>query len=1039
MPSETSSSPSVVVGIGASAGGVEAISRFLDHESGRSSAAFVVLMHMAVARTSHLAEILSRHTAMPVEVVTDGTALEPGHVYVLPPAMMLAIRDAHLWLAPLNPDDRMPTVIDRFFNSLAEAYGERAIGVVLSGTGADGALGLKAIKDRGGLTIAQGEGRSVAQSPGMPESAMATGAVDAQLPVEDIGGRLALAIAAFHQEDHAPQVADEQAAQEAEALRQEICALLRERVGHDFSGYKTRTFFRRVQRRMYALGLAELSAYVDTLKASPMEATLLFHDLLISVTSFFRDAAAFEALCEIIPALFAGKGPADEVRVWVPGCATGEEPYSVGILLLEHAATLGVDAPRLRVFATDIDERALDIGRAGRYPSVLLDGVSAARREAFFTEDRRQFTVQKRLRAICTFASHNVLRDAPFSRMDLVSCRNLLIYLDGEVQDRLIPILHYALRADGYLFMGMAEGAMRHDKLFAPVSKIHHIFRKLPGPTPNVARPLLARSDNRPESRALLAAELGSTGHVLRRRIDTQVLQRYAPAYVLVNADGEALSYSPRTGTYLEFSAGSPSRQVLANARKELRLGLRRGLHEAVERNGPVLLPEVDVAVGDATRRVQIRVEPFEDEGTQLYLVLFHDLGPALELPDASAAGSTQTVPQLQVELRETRQQLQSTYQEFDTTLEELRLANAELVSANEEMQSSNEEMETSREELQSVNEELQTVNHEMARHMEALDQSNADLRGLLENTGIAAIFLDRNLRIRRFTSAATEIFTLLPSDCGRHISDLHHELQDGDLRAELEQALDANKPLQRNVQRTDGNRHYLMRMLPYTGHADAGGMVLTLVDVTELARANARHKTMIGELNHRVRNMLAVVSGMAQQTLAPVVGPELLDAFLSRLFAMARTYKLLTEADWGWMALHELIGGELGCLVGVDRFALTGPTVQLDPRETLALGMVMHELATNAAKYGALSNTSGRVEVTWSQADDGNGTLAIHWRESGGPAVAAPRRRGFGSLLLERQLAYELQGRSDVDFAVDGLAVDLYIPRTEHVARDLA
>ncbi|MEO7073177.1 MAG: PAS domain-containing protein, partial [Rhodanobacter sp.] len=343
---------------------------------------------------------------------------------------------------------------------------------------------------------------------------------------------------------------------------------------------------------------------------------------------------------------------------------------------------------------------------------------------------------------------------------------------------------------------------------------------------------------------------------------------------------------------------------------------------------------------------------------------------------------------------------------------------------------SSNEELETSKEELQSVNEELQTVNYEMSRHVEALDQSNADLEGLLESTGIATVFLDQHLAIRRFTTPATAIFTLIPGDCGRLISDLNHRLEDFDLAAELQQTMATRQPVQRAVQRKDGTRHYLMRLLPYTGEAESGGVVMTFVDVTDLARADTRHKTMIGELNHRVRNMLAVVSAMAQQTLAPVMEQDLLDGFLSRLFAMARTYKMLTEADWSHMDLCELIRGELGSLVSADRFTLSGPDVQLDPRETLALGMVIHELATNAVKYGALSNGAGRITVQWSQADEAHGALDIHWRERGGPMVTAPRRHGFGSSLVERQLAYELHGRSDVDFAPDGLVVDMYIPR---------
>ncbi|MEO7071800.1 MAG: chemotaxis protein CheB, partial [Rhodanobacter sp.] len=686
---ETINSAAVVVGIGASAGGVEAISSFLDHEHGESRAAFVVLMHMAAERTSHLAEILARHTSMPVAFAEHGEAVEPGRVYVLPPGMILTARDARFWLSPLDRADRVPTVIDRFFNSLADSYGERAIGVVLSGTGADGALGLKAIRDRGGLTIAQGDDGSAPLFSGMPESAVAIGAIDVQLPVEDIAARLVLAIAAFAREDTDPQTDDEGTAAQREVLRQEVCRLLRERVGHDFSGYKPNTFFRRMQRRMYVLGVPDLRAYVELLKGDAGEVTLLFRDLLISVTSFFRDADAFIALTNIVPALFRGKKPNEEVRVWVPGCATGEEAYSVGILLLEHADTLGADAPYLRVFATDIDERALGIARRGRYPSVLLDNVSPKRRETFFIEDRDHFAVQKRLRDICTFSVHNTLRDPPFSRIDLVSCRNLLIYLGLDFQDRVIPILHYALRTDGYLFMGMAEGASRHSTLFKQVSKVHRIFRKLPSAPVNIAQLLLRHDGSKPPLRTLRADHHGPASQTVRRRIEERVLENHAPPYVLVNADGDALFYSTRTGPYLEFSAGAPSRALLSNARKELRLGLRRALHEAFSGRGRVVMPEVDMANGDGARRVQIRVEPFEDGDVPLYLVLFNDLGATPVRRDDAAVDGTQTVEQLQRELRDTREQLQSTYEEFDTALEELRVANEEMMSVNEELQSS--------------------------------------------------------------------------------------------------------------------------------------------------------------------------------------------------------------------------------------------------------------------------------------------------------------------------------------------------------------
>ncbi|MEO8777546.1 MAG: chemotaxis protein CheB [Rhodanobacter sp.] len=736
--------PTAVVGIGASAGGVEALSLFFDHERGGTGAAFLVVMHLSRDRASHLADILVRHSGMPVTTAEHGMRIMAEHIYVMPPGVFMTVGDGRLQLKESMIAERVPSVIDRFFNSLAQHYGDHAIGIVLSGTGADGALGLKSIKERGGLTIAQGDDGSVPMFDGMPRSAIATGIIDLQLSVEEIGPRLVSAIHDITKTDQAAEAFD---SQHADRLRLEIAEILQAQLNHDFSGYKPSTFLRRVRRRMSVLELAHMEAYVDHLRKTPSEANLLFRDLLISVTSFFRDSEAFEAIERfVIPELFKGKFAGDEIRVWVPGCATGEEAYSLGMLLLEHAETVVGNTPAIRIFATDIDERALAIARRGRYPSVLLESVSGHRRDTFFIEDRDSWSVQKRLREVCTFSPHNALRDPPFSRIDLVSCRNLLIYLGPEFQSRILPILHYALRPEGFLFVGVAEGVTRHSGLFAPVSKAQRIFSKLPVAPGSAALPKLSSSARKlTEPFAATGGQMSSAA--MRRQIETRILEAHTPPYVLVNAQGDALFYSGRTGGYLEFPSGAPSRHLLNNARKELRLGLRRALHDAVTSQERVVLPYVELAQDGGPRRLQLSVEPFDDGDSPLYLVLFNDQGPAPERninPDEAVA---RTMEQMERDLRESRDQLQSTYEEFETAIEELRVANEELMSVNEELQSSNEELETSKEELQSVNDELQTVNHELADNVEALDQSNADLRGSLESTGIATIFLDRAWR----------------------------------------------------------------------------------------------------------------------------------------------------------------------------------------------------------------------------------------------------------------------------------------------------
>ncbi|HZX69805.1 MAG TPA: chemotaxis protein CheB [Rhodanobacter sp.] len=1018
----------VVVGIGASAGGVEALSAFLDHELNTSGAAFLIAMHLSPVHSSNLPEILSRHTSMPVLHAEHDMPIERNKVYILPPGMVMTVGRQRLQLSRANPDERVPTAIDRLFDSLARVFADRAIGVVLSGTGSDGALGLKAIKDRGGLTIAQVEDGTAPQFPGMPQSAIAIGAIDLQLSVENIGPRLLTAVKSM---ESGTAAAESDGDDPNEPLLKEICTLLLERLGHDFSGYKRGTFLRRVQRRMRVLRLSSMQAYVDCLRRTPEEITLLFRDLLISVTSFFREAESFEFLEQhVIPALFNGKQANDEVRVWVPGCATGEEAYSLAMLLLEYASHLGRSAPNLRVFATDLDEHALAIARRGSYPSVLLDAMTAARRRQFFVDNHGHFGVQTRLREICTFSLHNVLRDPPFSHLDLVSCRNLMIYLGPEFQQRILPILHFALVPEGFLFLGSSESVSQNEALFHSINKTHSVFQRTPHTDEQVTLPLLS-SKSHPAPRRLPLTETASPArNGLQRQIEARVLHDYAPPHVLVNAQGEALFHSSRTGAYLEFAVGAPNRQLLHNARKELRLPLRRGLHDAAALHARVVLPEVILTRGDALRRIQISIEPFEHGEAPLYLVLFHDCGaaaPRLEHPDAA---NDRAIELLERELQESRDQLQTSYEESETAVGDLRASNEELMSANEELQSSNEELETSKEELQSVNEELNTVNAEMARQKDALAESNADLANLLESIDIAAIFLDRHMAIRRFTRSATDIFTLIPSDTGRLITDLAHQLDDVDLRSNFDRALNQKQPTELRVSRRDDSRHYLMKMLPYTGVTEeSGGVVMTFADVSSLVEIDLQ-ATLIGELNHRVRNMLAVISAMAQQTLASAVAPETLDVFMDRLHAMARTYKLLTENDWSHMDLRALVNEELTVIAGSTRFGVRGPSLKLTPREALALCLVLHELAANALKYGALSNHDGRVDISWTCGKPPDNSLDLRWQESAGPPVTTPTRRGFGTLLLERQLVYELNAQSDIDYAAGGLVVSIHIPR---------
>ncbi|WP_426702775.1 CheR family methyltransferase [Rhodanobacter sp. Col0626] len=1006
-----------VVGVGASAGGVEALEEFFGGSREMENVAFVVVTHMMADKPSMLPEIIARHTGLTVERAVDGAAIAAGRVYVLQPGQVVSLSQARLRVDTVPAGQRVRNVIDLLFGSLAVELGVRAVGVVLSGTGSDGALGCRAIREHGGLTIAQtGDGDTVRFS-GMPASAIAVRAIDLQLPARSMMDRIG------HYADAVGQGAPQPPGQEQ---LNHLCQLLCRYTGHDFNGYKPSTFWRRVTRRLQVLQLENVDDYIAHIEASPEEATLLFRDLLISVTSFFRDVEAFDALQkEVIPLLFDECDPASGIRVWVSGCATGEEAYSLAILLLEHAQTLP-ECPDIKVFATDIDEDALNIARAGRYPAALMEAVSPERRQRFFRSEDGTFVIDKRVRELCTFSPHSVLKDPPFSRIDLVSCRNLLIYLSLKTQDQLMPIFHFALCPRGYLFVGIAESVTRHAELFTAVNRKRRIFQRVSMASPRMALPLTPPGRHRPPHRESFSSPRGLSN--LRRSIEARILREHAPAHVLINHRGEVVYYSPYTKGFLEHAAGAPSRQLLLSVRQELRPGLRRALKETLGTEQPSALPRTCLEIDGYMRWADVFVEPFEHEdGEHLYLVLFRDLGPVDHEVAEADTGTDGNVAQVTRELRDTREELYSAYEESETVVEELRLANEELSSVNEEMQSSNEELETSKEELQSLNEELHTVNQDLSQNIEALDQANAELRGLLESTQIATIFLDRQLAIRSFTPAATAMFNLIPSDRGRAITDIANALDIADFRHDLLRVLRNGRSEERATARKDGNAHYLMRIMPYQGEKSGnGGLLVTLIDVTALMEADVRHGLMIGELNHRVRNMLAVISAVAMQTLGKEVDSSALNNFLTRLRAMSRTYKLLTRVNWRHTPLRELIQQELMAVVEPNRFQLDGPTVLLNAKATVALGMTLHELTTNAIKHGALSDAHGQVHVRWSLDSQ---ALTIHWAETGGPSTSVPTRRGFGSMLIDRQLAFELHGKSDMHFAGSGLGVMLKIP----------
>ncbi|MGH8176020.1 MAG: chemotaxis protein CheB [Steroidobacter sp.] len=1030
-----------VVGVGASAGGVVALEHLFKAMPVDIGAAFVVVTHLGPHRETLLTEILARHTSMPVVNASDGQRVAGNHVYVLPSDAVLTITGDRLELHPASAEHRERNPIDVFFSSLAKAAEENAAGIVLSGAGSDGALGVKAIKEEGGLTIAQGHDNLGPAHEGMPSSAIATGLIDVVLPVDQIGARLQQYCRSFGslEANVSPDAPRQQGESAADTLKA-IHTLLQKRVGHDFSRYKEKTLLRRIHRRMQVLQVEGLPQYAQRLGQEGEEANLLLRDLLISVTSFFRDEATFEALAaRVIPKLFENAGAHDTVRVWVPGCATGEEAFSLAILLREHMADMAAP-PKVQVFATDIDEPALAIARTARYPRAMLEHVSAARLRRFFRAEPTSYVLNKEVRDLCIFSAHSVVRDPPFSRMDMVSCRNLLIYFNTELQDNVLPVFHYALKSGGYLFLGPAESVSRHTDLFSALDKKHGIFQRRSTMDTNVRMPSwLSKGRGFPAGQSMESGVRHDRR--LWKQIEAQVLENFTPAHIVVEAEGDIVYYSSRTGKYLEPQMGAPSRQLLGMVRRGLRLELRSALREAIEKQQTVVRERVEVELEDRVQLLRLVVQPLiEADREPLYLVVFNDLG-GLPVSHEEVASQRHAAPSgdvsaLEQELRETRDRLQSTIEEYETALEELKSGNEELVSVNEELQSTNEELETSKEELQSVNEEISTVNHELGSKVEELHQSNADLRNLFESTQIATVFLDRFMIIRSYTPAVRSIFNLIAGDRGRPITDIAHQLEDVDLRRDVQKVLDERRAIERAVRLRGGKVFHLMRILPYrTTDDQIDGALITFVDVTEVVAAEEQQRILVSELNHRVRNMLQVVIGLANQTLHRSAGlKEFERAFMGRMQALARAYELLSRDGWHKVSMEELMQSQLSAFGSEGaRYNAAGEDVELTSNAALALGLVVYELGTNATKYGALSAPEGRVDVNWRMEKvDGSGRhLVIRWIESGGPAVKEPTRSGFGSELVKRQLKHELRGNAEMEFHENGLQVTLTVPAT--------
>ena len=841
-----------VVGIGASAGGLEAIRTLFQQMPGDSGMAFVVVLHLSPDHQSVADRIIQEATPMPVRQVTEPVPIERNHVYVISPANRLSTNDGYLRVTPANRRRGDHVAIDLFFRDLADVHKDHAFCVVLSGTGADGAVGLSRIKEQGGVTLVQTP--DDAQYDSMPRAAIETGMVDLVLPAAEIPQKL-LELWRTARQVKLPEIEDDTLppalgtragdAQAAEPLLEEILLQLRSATGHDFQHYKRATVLRRIERRLHVTGQTDLAGYLRYLEQHRDEATALLGDMLIGVTNFFRDREAFEALeRHVLPPLVSQGEDNGEIRVWSAGCSTGEEAYSLAMLVSEQLA-LEQRATRVQVFATDLDERAIGIARSGTYSEAIVTDVPPSRLRQFFVKEDQHYRVRKEVREKVLFARHNLLSDPPFSQIDLIVCRNLLIYLDREVQQDILQMFHFALRSGGFLFLGTSESADVASELFAPVDKRNRIFR---------ARDVspVARSSGR----QLPGAELPSLTQDPQAKaksgrkpsyaeVHYRALARRTPPSLIIDGDGNILHMSEGVGRYLQLAGGEPSRNLLNLVLPSLRLALRSTLFQARQGSEAVTSRPVDLGEGEHNHQVEITVQPYKDElsTSECLLVVFEERAPdpSLPLPGVIRQTDSMVLNNLERELQRTRLQLQETIEQSEVSSEELTASNEEMQAINEELRSASEELETSKEELQSINEELLTVNYELKNKVEETDKVNDYLSNLIASTDIATVFVDRNLHIRWFTPRATDLFNMLPVDTGRSLLDITHRLDYPRLADDARAVAKGETIIEREIGGEAGH-WYLARLLPYrSSEQKIDGTVLTFIDISKNHAAEER------------------------------------------------------------------------------------------------------------------------------------------------------------------------------------------------------
>ena len=1128
----------IVVGVGASAGGLEAFHTLLSGLRPDHGLAIILVQHLDPDHDSHLPEILSKKIAASVQMAKNGMQVESGHIYLIPPGQLPTLQDGCICLEGYRKPRGVRRPIDAFFASLATDAGARSVGVILSGTGSDGSSGVRAIKEAGGLVFVQDP--KEAGYDGMPKSAIETGADDLVLPAEEMFGVV---------DDYFSIRNDLKPSKLSDGeFITRIAKHLNYRTGHDFQHYRQSMLLRRLAVRMSVLGITNPSDYVKEIIANKAEAPKLFRDLLINVTRFFRDPEAFDFLAKsVLPSILKDKTEDDEVRIWVPGCSTGQEALTIAMLVSEEMQRTS-NFPRVAIFATDIDEDAVKFARKGHYPTSIENEVPPRMLETYFRRTAEGYEVSTDLRDMVRFSTQSLIKDPPFSRVDLVSCRNVTIYFEQELQEFALSVFHYALKEGGYLFLGPSELPSSLDGLFSNSNARLRHFQRRPGPAQRLNFPTTSASASFIRNEPAEALR-----DVSKEPYANSLITKFAPPFVVTDKEFNLLYASDRATPYLQIKPGSARLWLAQLIVPELESALRR-LLVRVDRDKCRREQEFRGQLAGKDVRVILSLD-FLDDGT--CLVVFED---RLDLLESRAVTSSEGSFEGDTYVQGLEGELEYARETIRTTVEELETSNEELKSSNEEMMSMNEE-------LQSGNEELSTINQELQSKVGELREANDNLANLMRSTNVITLFLNDELQLKFYTPACQDVFRFAPTDLGRNIADLVGDIDMVALRTRCADVLNKGRPLEEEIDVEDGSRRYSLKIEGYSEHGSSmsNGVVCSMTDITALSRAitvahaerrvsqrslgeieqlylvspqamallapdttylrinrqmaeinglsveahsgakmrdivpdlseqiatvfdsilqdgepvlghriegttaargderrlfltdwypvrikseivaigvnfrditeqtemQAELRRVMQELQHRVKNMLSNVLALVGRARREANADlNVLDTLAARIKALSQTHKLLTQENWRAADIYALIKPELTDVYGDERVQLAGPSILVNARAAVALGMAFHELATNAVKYGAFSQGGGTVKLNWMRIDDGaEERVVFRWVESGGPAVKEPNEAGFGSQLIASTITGSLHGSVQTSWNKDGLVVELTVP----------